>query len=109
MSQLIIAILGGEELQQDYSTVCQAVGFSIQYFFLAAFCWMSSMFNILLLGFAFDCWIGKLGLGAADTLVFYFAVKGVGYTCFIASEGGDGGFGVTVSSFEMPAAAIFSL
>ena len=69
----------------------------------------SSMFMILLLGFAFECWIGMLGLGAADMLVFYFAAKGVGYTGFIASAGGDGGFGVTVSSFEMPAAAIFSL
>ena len=43
MFQLILAILGGEELQQGYSTVCQALGFSIQYFWLAAFCWMSAM------------------------------------------------------------------
>ena len=57
---------------------------------------MSSMFIILLLGFAFDCWIGKLGLGAADTLVFYFGK-------------GEGGFGVSMSSFETPISAIFSL
>ena len=40
---LIIVILGGADLLQLYPGLCQLVGFMIQYFFLAAFCWMSSM------------------------------------------------------------------
>ena len=41
--QLVIAILGGEELQQRFPVLCQTLGLAIQYFFLSAFCWMSSM------------------------------------------------------------------
>ena len=40
---LIIVMLGGSDLLQLYPGLCQVVGFMIQYFFLAAFCWMSSM------------------------------------------------------------------
>merc|ERR1711874_40881 len=40
---LVIAILGGEELQQRFPVLCQTLGLAIQYFFLSAFCWMSSM------------------------------------------------------------------
>ena len=62
---------------------------------------------ILLFGFTFKCWIGKTGLGA-ETLVYCFE-KGVGYTGFIISAGGEAGFGVTLSSYKKLAAAIFSL
>ena len=40
---LIIVILGGEELPVLQPGLCQALGFVIQFSFLAAFCWMSSM------------------------------------------------------------------
>ena len=40
---LIIVILGGEELPVLQPGLCQALGFVIQFSFLSAFCWMSSM------------------------------------------------------------------
>ena len=40
---LIIVMLGGTDLGHLYPVLCQMVGFLIQYFFLAAFCWMSAM------------------------------------------------------------------
>ena len=40
---LIIVILGGEELPMLQPVLCQVLGFVIQFSFLSAFCWMSSM------------------------------------------------------------------
>ena len=40
---LIIVILGSTVLIQEHPTICQTLGFLIQYFFLSAFCWMSAM------------------------------------------------------------------
>ena len=40
---LIIVILGGEDLPVLQPGLCQALGFFIQFSFLSAFCWMSSM------------------------------------------------------------------
>ena len=54
---------------------------------------VSVAFITLLLGFAFKCSIGMEGLGAY-TNVYDFA-KGVGYTGFFTSAGGEGGFGET--------------